>query len=246
MAEFVETAFSFPTAIFSVLLALVLLYWLTVILGALDLDSLDSWMGLEGAEGAAQGALEGLDGGGFGDGAELGDAAGAEGAEGASEGLMDRLGVSGVPITIILSFFALFGWIISYAGMQMLDDSGAVAGLAVSGALIGVAAMLIGLVATVIAVRPLRRLFAIAGAPSRASFVGSVCRISTGRVDEDFGQAEIDDGGAGLIVQVRCNEENQLRRGSQALIFDYDPDGEVFKVVALEDDLLRDAGSRTN
>ena len=246
MAEFLEAAFSFPTAFFSLLLALVLLYWLTVILGALDLDSLDSLMGLEGAEGAAEGALEGLDGGGFGEAGELGDAAGAEAAEGASEGLMDRLGVSGVPITISLSFFALFGWILSYAGMKMLDDSGAVAGFAVSGALIGVVAMLIGLVATVIAVRPLRRVFAIAGARSRASFVGSVCRITTGRADGDFGQAEIDDGGAGLIVQVRCNEENQLRRGSQALVFDYDPDREVFKVVPLEDDLLRDVDSRPN
>ncbi len=246
MAEFLEAAFTFPTAFFSVLLALVLLYWLTVILGALDLDSLDSLMGLEGAEGAAEGALEGLDGGDFGDAAEAGDASGTEVADGASEGLMDRLGVSGVPITITLSFFALFGWILSFAGMRWLGDSEVVAGFAVSGALVGVVAMLIGLIATVIAVRPFRRVFAIAGARSRASFVGSVCRITTGRVNDDFGQAEIDDGGAGSLVQVRCFEVNQLRRGSQALIFDYDKEREVFKVVALEDDLLQDADSSTS
>lgn len=238
MAEFLEAAFSFPTAVFSVLLGLMLLYWLTVILGALDLDSLDSLMGLEGAEGGAEGALEGLEG------AEGADAAGAEGAEGASEGLFDRLGISGVPITITLSFFALFGWALSYLGMQYLGDSGAVAGFAFSGALIGAVAMLIGLAAAIIAVRPLRQVFAIAGARSRISFVGSVCRVTTGRVNADFGQAEIDDGGAGSLVQVRCSEENQLHRGSQALIFDYDPAREVFKVVPLDDDLLRDAKSR--
>lgn len=244
MAEFLDAAFTFPTAVFTVLLAFVLLYWLTVILGALDLDTLDGLLGVEGAEGAADGALEGLDSGDFADAGDAGDLADAEGAEGTSGGWLDRLGVSGVPLTITLSFFAFFGWILSYLGMKYFANAGVVAGWAVSGALVGVLAIAAGLVASIVAVRPLRRVFSTPGARGRASFVGSVCRVATGRVDADFGQAEVDDGGAGLLVQVRCSEENQLRRGSHALIFDYDSAREVFKVVPLEDDLLKNAKDR--
>lgn len=243
MAEFLDAAFTFPTAVFSVLLAFALLYWLTVILGALDLDTLDGLLGLEGAEGAADGALEGLDAGDISDAGDVGEMADADGSD-ASGGWLDKLGVSGVPLTITLSFFAFFGWILSYLGMKYFANAGAVAGWAVSGALVGVLAMAAGLAAAVVAVRPMRRVFSTPGARGRASFVGSVCRVATGRVDADFGQAEVDDGGAGLLVQVRCTEENQLRRGAQALIFDYDPTREVFRVVPLEDDLLKDAKAR--
>ena len=59
MSEFLSQAFAFPTVIFSVLLGFVMLYWLFVIIGALDLDVLDAAAGLEGAEGAIDGVAEG-------------------------------------------------------------------------------------------------------------------------------------------------------------------------------------------
>lgn len=48
MGEFVETALGFPTALFSFLLLLVLGYWLLVVFGVGDGDSLDGISGLAG------------------------------------------------------------------------------------------------------------------------------------------------------------------------------------------------------
>ena len=80
------------------------------------------------------------------------------------------------------------------------------------------------------AVKPLKPLFYIHKARAKAEWVGSVCIIRTGTVAASFGQAEIDDGGAGLLLDVRCLEPNGLRRGSPALIYDYDATREVYLV----------------
>jgi len=48
MTEFLHVALSFPTVIFSFLLAAVLAYWLAVITGVLDLEDDAPWLGLGG------------------------------------------------------------------------------------------------------------------------------------------------------------------------------------------------------
>ena len=85
MQEFLATLLAFPTIVFSaVLVAMVLLYWTVIIFGALDLDFLDSALGLDAAEGAFDGAVESLEGA-----AEGALEGGAEAFEGAAEGALD-------------------------------------------------------------------------------------------------------------------------------------------------------------
>jgi hypothetical protein len=64
MTEVLAASLAFPAVIFTVALALALIYWLFVLLGAVDLDLLGGAHGhaapdLGGLEGAAKGALEG-------------------------------------------------------------------------------------------------------------------------------------------------------------------------------------------
>jgi len=48
--------------------------------------------------------------------------------------------------------------------------------------------------------------------------------------------AKAEDGGAGLIVQVRCADEgNGLSRGSNALVVSYDDKREVYEVTPFDD-----------
>ena len=61
--------------------------------------------------------------------------------------------------------------------------------------------------------------------------MGKVCTVITLKVDRTFGQAELDDGGSSLLLQARCFKENELTRGSRALIFDYDMKEDIFHVV---------------
>ncbi|MCO4771926.1 MAG: glycine zipper family protein [Deltaproteobacteria bacterium] len=71
MGDFVSTVLSLPTVIFTVPLLLSLIYWVFVVIGAVDLDALDALDGADGAleggldgaaDGALDGALDGLDG----------------------------------------------------------------------------------------------------------------------------------------------------------------------------------------
>jgi hypothetical protein len=220
---FFDIILGFPTILYTVPLGLALLYWLFVIVGALDID-LISLDGVDGAlDGAAEGALEGV----------------AEGADAIGHGgglasLLSALNLGKVPLTISFSFIIFFGWIASYIGASVVG-SAVPAGTAHT--LLDVAVMLLagvlGVAVTSQAVRPLAPAFHTHQAASRDASVGKLCTIRTGSVTETFGQAEVADGGAGLLLEVRAPEGNGLKRGDQALIYDYDAERELFLVEPL-------------
>ncbi len=219
MGGFFETAFTFPTAIFSALLIPMLLYWLTVMLGAVDLDFFDGL--LDGFDGALDGA----------DGGDVGDADGESGS-----GVLAALGLAGVPLTVSLSLLIFFAWFLTYAGMELFGAWrwGFFGGVWVA-ALVTAVACGGALLITALAVRPLRPVFATQTAMHRHELVGKVCTVTTQRVDERFGQAELDDAeGATLLLQVRCPESGYFKRGQKALIYDYEVEKEVFWVSPLD------------
>lgn len=239
MSEFLNTAFTMPTAIFSGLLVLVVLYWLMVLLGALDLEIFDSLFG--GAEGAADGLLDGAADGALDsamEGALDGAADGA--AEGAVETGMDQRGgclsllaIGQIPVSITGSFLVFFAWLFSMGGVELAMRFGGTASLGI-GLAVAAGALGLGLVAAAVAIQPLRRLLRYEEATGRRDLVGRICTVTTRTVEADFGQAEVIDGGAGILIQVRCPEANDLTRGSRALIFNYDPKREVFLIATVD------------
>jgi len=220
MIEFLQAAFSMPTTIFSVLLILVILYWLTVIFGALDLEIFDGLF--EAADGLAEGAIEG---------AVEGVAEGTADALVERPGCLSQLGFGEVPYSISGSLLILFAWIFSYGGMALVGKI-AVVGVALIFAIVGVGliAVVLAVGATAVALRPLSKLVVGEASTVRQDLVGRICTVTTQRVDEGFGQAEVSDRGAAILIQVRAIEANVLTRGSKALIFDYDRAKEVFLV----------------
>lgn len=202
--------------------------------GALDAAADGVGEGL--AEGVTEGAAEGVT-----EGAVEGAAdSGAEAAShGGLAGLLLALRLRSAPVTVIVSLISVFGWVLSlilshYAAPLM---SGVIPGWLI-GVVVFIAAFVVAVPLTSVASRPLGRFFVIHSAPRKTSLIGKVCLLTTGRVDASFGQAELDDGGAGLLVQVRCDMANGLKRGSQALIVAYDQEREAF-LVEPYDDLLR-------
>ncbi len=262
MTEFLAAILAFPTVIYTILLGVVIAYWLFVLLGALDINLLGDadldghgtdlavgghghadGLGAHGAHGHADVHMAGhghdlhVDGHGHvhGDGHadHHGDADGDAGETGGLAGLIQSLGLGGVPVTLMLSLLILAAWGFCIAAMQLLS-AGAAGWLAVA-----VPIMSLGLAVPVTAVliRPLRRFFTTIEAPRNRDFLGKVCTITTLRVDERYGQAEIADGGAGLVVQVRSTDPGCLSRGDRALIFDYKD--EVFYVAPMDEALKR-------
>lgn len=226
MNELLEASVRFPTVVFSVGLGIALVYWLFVLLGALDIDLFHAG----DAAGAAKGAGELMTGGAKG-GAEALKGVGHDGHDGAGVhgGLWDALGLSSVPITISLSVILLLGWIASLLGMHYGHRAvGELGGWLP--ALVCLLVVVVALPLAGAAVRPLRSVFELKSAKHSRDYVGHTCTITTGRVDAGFGQARVEDGGNVLDIPVRCDRADVLARNDRALIIDFDDEREAYLV----------------
>ncbi len=250
MEQFLAAAFTMPTAIFSVLLGLVILYWLTVVFGLFDLGIFEGLFegSVEGtvegmAEGMVEGAAEGMVEGvaeGMAEGAAEGVAEGA--ADGSTDavlagrpGCLGLFAIGEVPISISGTLLLIFAWLFSFGGTALLATIGVGGTVAATG--LGVVALALSVGVTSLATRPLRKLFRMAPVTVRRDLVKRICKLTTLHVNEKFGQAEVDDEGAVLLVQVRCRRENDMTRGDRAIIYEYDAGREVFWIAPLDKDL---------
>lgn len=261
MDVFLDIVLSFPTVGFSFLLALVTLYWLMVVLGALDIEALDFGDGLlDGALDGMDGALDGMDGAldGVADGALDGVADGAldgavdgaaeAGADGAADAAAAASGgfsllvffanvfrLGRVPVTVSLTSFAIWGWVMGFLLTWLYQQSPGIVPHTVFSVVSMVAVVGLAAGLTNVSVRPFEPIFKTAGARERSSLIGEVCEITTGRVDDAFGQATAHVGTDDLIFQVRCDDANRLRRGDTALIVSYDAAREAYVIEPMAD-----------
>lgn len=248
MTGVLGTIFALPTVIFTVLLIVSLVYWLFVLVGAVDLDGSDG--AAEGLAGASKGAAEGLAG------ASKGALEAKAGAlDGGYDGLdvdvpdagvlatlVSALGLRSAPVTVVFSLFALFGWLASALAMTSFGNDLPFPTW-LTGIPVFVAAAILSLLLTSVAIRPLAPVFATRHAKTHSDMIGRVVVVSTGDVSEKFGQATLEDGGAGLILQVRADPKLELRRGDRCLVVDVD--GGAFRLEKMTD-VLVDSGARFN
>jgi hypothetical protein len=200
---FLRAVTGYPTVLFTFALAVVVAYWAAVLAGGVHFHG-----GRQG-HGGHQG----------------------HGGRHGRGGLQKVLGLGGVPITVAVSLLIAFAWFSALAGRVVLGGRGG--GVLLPVALVG------GWVGARVLVWPLRRFMpAPAPPPSRRDFVGRACVIRTGRVGPDFGQAEVHAAdGSSALVQVRQSLDEAagpgsvLRSGASALIYDYDAEGEFFRVM---------------
>lgn len=91
-------------------------------------------------------------------------------------------------------------------------------------------------VAVNVTIRAARRLWRTRrDVPVQDALVGRTCRITTQEVTETFGQASFEDGGAGLLLSVRCPSPNPLTRGCAARIVAYNPSVGLYTVTPVTD-----------
>jgi hypothetical protein len=238
MAEVFVLALTFPSVVFTVLLGVVLIYWAFVMVGVIHIG--------EGSEGALDGHIDGATKGML-EGATKGvlegavDHVGADGdldldlddggePHGPLAAIMSALHLRSVPATVVFSLVVTFAWLVSVVTMQSVTRlAPALVGAPLSfGVVLG--SLILALPLTSIAARPLAKVFAPKHAPVKSDFIGRTCVVRTGSVTAKFGEATLHDGGAGLVVRVRVDGEQQLGRGEQALIVDYDPERETYLV----------------
>ena len=254
MTEVLGLALSFPCVVYSVLLGVALVYWLFVVLGAIHLGdgSADGALGgfdPEAAIGAGKGALEGAAKGALqghfdgmadlaGDVSDAGDI--GDGSDGAEDGsavahLVNALHLRSVPATTILSLIVTFSWLTCVVGMQISSRYLPGAGSTLVHWLVFAASPILALPLTSLVARPLARVFAQKRGTSRSDLLGKTCVVRTGTVTSTFGEALVEDGGAGLVVRVRVDRDLSVKRGDQLLIVDWDAEHESFLVEPIDE-----------
>lgn len=217
MIDFLETCLTFPTVVYSVLLAVCVVYWLLAMTGLLDLDALDGLL--------------------LGDGHMFhGDVAhGAHGESGdstATAGMLAKLGLSGVPIMVVLTVLFFVGWIATYfvhlLVLSHLPDSLRIlAGIAT---LLG--ALVPGVLLTSLLLRPIARFMVKLKPQAAASILGRVGTVISPVVDAQGGRAEFEDGGAGLILQVRAPPGISFARGERVVLLSHDAQANTHAVIS--------------
>ena len=210
MSELLQASLRFPTVVFTIALGIALVYWLFVVLGALDLDLLG-------------GGHHDLD---LGGGHDVGGDAGGD-ADGDVDGggVWHSLGLGVVPITISLSVIIVVCWCASLLSTTYIaGDSGW------GRAILFPIVIIIAFPIASVLVRPLAPVFRIKEGKFNADYVGSLCTITTNSVDTGFGFANIEDGHSLVQISVRCDKPGKLVRGDKALIIEFDPERRTFVV----------------
>ena len=209
MNTFHQIVTSFPTVIFTVLLILSLLYWIVAVLGMVDIDLLD--MDYDGDI----------------------DAADSSAAQSGIAGLLLKFGLSGVPLTIIITFIALFGWLISYYSTYFLIPlvpTTLFKFIASVGILLGT--FYFATMMTAIVIRPIRKIFEKLEIDETKHVIGQTAIVRSSEVTSETGEAILNDGGAGLLLNVRANKDERFIKNDEVVIIEQLNDNNLYRVIA--------------
>ncbi|SEK88650.1 hypothetical protein SAMN05428989_1003 [Pseudoxanthomonas sp. GM95] len=214
MLEFLSVALHWPTLPYSIVLGFSVAYWLLAATGIVDAD------GLHGGDGFHHGELH-----------HGGDAHGIS-------GMFARLGLGGAPVMLVVALVAFFGWTVTYFGHLLFLQNVAAPVRWGLGSVLAAVALVPGVIVSAVVLRPIRRLLLKLRPVEQASILGRAGVIASPHADTTTGRATVDDGGAGLILQVRTAPGTTLIRGDRVLLVDYDAALNLYHVIREQEALL--------
>lgn len=207
MSDAILVSMTYPTLAYSVLLAFCVIYWLIAATGIVDTDAVDGLLGHHHH-------VDGHDGDGIG-----------------LAGILAKLGLSGVPIMLVLTTLSFFGWVATYfTHLLVLLHLPAPMRILV-GTLVAIAALIPGVLLTSFTLRPVAKLINRLRPPTPPSILGREGTVISPLVDEAGGRVEIDDGAAGLILQARTHSPHALARGSRVVLIHHDTTSDLYEVI---------------
>ena len=196
MINFLSNTLSFPTVFYTGLLALIVLYWLISIFGFGEFDTVETDVDIDSGDVSTLVLW------------------------------LTKFRLNGIPFTLSISLIVFFSWLICFFMVESfikgIDNEWVRIALGFWGILLA-PALSIPIVATLLS--PLRPLFKKlkdrSKAPSAEDFVGTTAIIRSGKVNQSHGSVEVNDGGAGLILQVRADEPNNYQLNDPVIIKKY-------------------------
>ncbi len=213
MDAFSDVISSYPTSVFTVVLGIMLVFWIFAILGMFDIDIFPGDTGDDAFDGDFEPDVEMP---GF-------------------IGLLHTLGLTGVPLTLVISVIALLGFILSYfSSIWILLPLGSEMLRYLLGTVILVAAIAISIPITAQAIKPMKPLFVKHYAPSKRDYIGHSCVVTSSKVDNEFGIGTVETHGAPLQIDIRAHGEEVYVKGTTLRIADYDQAQDTFEVISEE------------
>jgi len=209
--ELIRISFSFPTVVFTFLLCIMMGIWLITVAGLLDLDffNIDIDVDID-TTGAETGVGEAL------------------------AGLLTSWGLTGVPLTISLSFFTLVSWATSFQLVYMGFDyipGGPLTWLASAGVVL--VSFVIAIRITVLVIKPMRPLFKNLTRTVEKTILGRIAVVRSSRVSDSFGEAIFNDMGADIMLKIRCEDsKNTFKKGDRVVPIKYDKATHTYTVVS--------------
>jgi len=208
MDPFYQNVSSFPTVIFTFFLVLFMLFWLVAVLGVVEIDAFD---------------LPDIDM----------DSDANHVTPDAIAGLIMKFGLHGIPITITLSIVNLLAWFLSYYAVYFL---GGVMGDGVFYFLFSIAiffsALYVAVKVTSFIIAPLKPIFKKMEQSTEKLVMGQTAVVRTSRVDAGFGEAVLEDGGAGLILKVRSVGGSEFKKGDRVVLLEYIVEKNAYRVIS--------------
>lgn len=205
--EFLDACFHVVNLPATLLLILVVLYWLTVIIGAMDLSTLDVElpdMDMEGGEASGIGNVDAF---------------------------LEYFNIRYVPVSIMVTLFAISFWVISMIANHYLNPGmWGLFGLAIFAVNIPISAHV-----AKFAGAPMVPLFKGMRSQSSAKreLIGSRVIITSSKADASYGQAEIQGEGPPITLSVRTDGE-EIPRGAEAVILSHEPEKNIHLITTLE------------
>lgn len=234
--EFFKAQMELGMLPFSIPILLCTLYWLLMIVGVLDMEILDSLFGAgdAGAEGIGEAAGE-----------AVGEAAGESVMEGAMDaaqaagegsgllvGMLSFLNFGQAPATIVATFFSFFMWTFANMGYCLFDDSKAAAPFGLLGffSALFLGSFLMSSILTHFTTRPFRKLMVVQTYHGELHLIGKTCEVRSRSVTKKRGRVEVTLEGSPLVLHAVCEKENELARGSKAVIVDYEKEEDQYVI----------------
>lgn len=212
MNPFHEIVTSFPTVIFTLLLILCMLYWVVAVLGLVDLDILD--IDFDGDVDAAD-SIE---------------------AQTGLAGLLLKFGLAGVPLTITLTILSLIGWLISYylsyLLKTMLPDNWLLSLLSIPAFLV---VLVVSILITAQIIKPIRNLYAKLNVDETKHILGQTVVVRSSVVNAERGEALMNDGGAGILLNVRAFKGAEFSKGDNVVVIEKLDESNLYRVVSEAD-----------
>lgn len=213
MQELIDLSFQGANAIPSFLLIFVVIYWLVVMLGAIDLDFFDIDIDVDA------------------DGPDIDVGADADFSISWFNSVLVFFNLAHVPLMIFVSFLVLPMWIISVQLNELMGNTSLLLGLVFL-----IPNLLVSLFIAKFLTMPFVKVFSKLNqeGETTTTMIGKICRVILPLNSQSLGQVEVNVEGSNYRISAKTTEDIVMKKGEEGLVIEYHEDGKYYVVEPYE------------